>query len=193
MQKKDLYFITGNKHKFEVAENFFKNCDAGNYFNLIQHDISPPEIQSDSIGTIATSSARWAFEKIGKPLITADAGLQIEALNGFPGPFVKYMNSWFNQNDLLRMMDGKLNRTAVFMDALAFVFGDMEEVFSSDTIGKLSTSPAKEDGYTVDQLFIPDGMDKSLVQLSNEERRDVWNVERWTLLTDFLIKNYDKL
>ena len=119
--------------------------------------------------------------------------MQIEALNGFPGPFVKYMNSWFNQNDLLRMMDGKLNRTAVFMDALAFVFGDMEEVFSSDTIGKLSTSPAKEDGYTVDQLFIPDGMDKSLVQLSNEERRDVWNVERWTLLTDFLIKNYDKL
>src|SRR3989344_8620350 len=100
MMKKDLYFITGNKNKFEFAEKFFKKSEANNYFNLIQLAVSTPEIQSDSVEQIALYSAQWAYDQLKKPVIKSDAGLYIEALRGFPGPFMKYINDWLSQGDL---------------------------------------------------------------------------------------------
>lgn len=190
--KKDILFITGNKHKFEVAQNFFKNHKANDYFNLIQHDVSPPEIQSDSIEEIALYSAQWSFDKIKKPVIKSDAGLYIEVLNGFPGPFMKYVNSWFSQDDFLALLKDKENRNVVFKDALAFVFNDIEKTFVSDTLGTIAENSTDTEGYPVDQLFIPKGKSVSLVSLSKKDRIEVWNTDRWDSMLNYLIKNYDK-
>ena len=193
MMKKDLYFITGNKNKFEFAEKFFKKSEDNNYFNLIQLAVSTPEIQSDSVEQIALYSAQWAYDQLKKPVIKSDAGLYIEALRGFPGPFMKYINDWLSQGDLLRLMGGKTDRKVIFRDALTFVFEDIKESFVSDTEGTIAENEATEAGSAVDQLFVPVGHDKSLVQLSKDDRRDVWNVDRWDKLLSFLVKNYDRL
>lgn len=43
------------------------------------------------ITLIVEDKARRAFETVGRPVIVEDTGLFIDALGGFPGPFVKHV------------------------------------------------------------------------------------------------------
>ena len=45
------------------------------------------EIQDDNLENIAKASVIDAAEKCRLPIIVEDAGLFINALNGFPGPY----------------------------------------------------------------------------------------------------------
>jgi len=82
-----LVYVTGNDTKFEVALKTFSNTGIA----LLQKSLSTPEIQSKSVQEVAMYSARWASKELDKPVIVTDAGFYIEALNGFPGPFIKFV------------------------------------------------------------------------------------------------------
>lgn len=49
-----------------------------------------------------------------------DGGCYVEALNGFPGPFIKYINKWLYAQDFLRIMHGKKNRRMVWKTCLTY-------------------------------------------------------------------------
>ena len=191
--KKDIYFVTGNKLKFEVASSYFDKSGANNFFNLVQLKLPCPEIQDTNVEVIALESAKWAYKNSRKPVIKADAGLYISALSGFPGPFIRYINQWLSAEDLLNLMTGKRVRKAIFRDTLAFIYKDMSNFFVSDTLGQISDKVLSEVGSTVDNIFIPEGYNKTLSQLSDDQKKNVWNVSRWENLIDYLKKNYDRL
>jgi XTP/dITP diphosphohydrolase len=46
-----------------------------------------------------------AFEKCGLPIIVEDAGLFVEALNGFPGPYSSYVYKTIGNEGLLKLME----------------------------------------------------------------------------------------
>ena len=96
---KTIVFVTGNPYKFEVAQKSFENSD----INIVQQEIETPEIQSTDVKEIASYSAKWAAEKLGKPVVLTDAGYYIKTLNGFPGPFIKYINKWLTAEDVLKL------------------------------------------------------------------------------------------
>lgn len=83
-----IFFITGNAYKFQIAQEAL----AGDGIELIQKELETPEIQSISIEEIASFSANWASNLLKESVIVSDAGYYIEAFNGFPGPFIKYIN-----------------------------------------------------------------------------------------------------
>ncbi|MCH8163032.1 MAG: non-canonical purine NTP pyrophosphatase, partial [Proteobacteria bacterium] len=47
---------------------------------------------------------------VHKPLFVDDVGFFVEAWNGFPGPFVKYLCEVAGNEGLLRMMKDETNR-----------------------------------------------------------------------------------
>ena len=49
-----------------------------------------------------------------------DSGFVIEALNGFPGPYTKYVLSTIGVDGLLKLMDGQLNRRCGFAACVGF-------------------------------------------------------------------------
>ncbi len=183
-----INFVTTNSHKFAVAQNFFKKANLLSVITLRQHDLETPEIQANSVEEVASSSAKWIAAQLGQPVVVADAGLSIEALNGFPGPYMKYMNETLTAADVLTLMQNKASRKANFVDALAYYdpATDTSRVFTSSTLGSIALDPAHHEGSTVDVLFVPDGWDVPLADLSNDERTSVWNTSRWQQLTDFL-------
>ena len=84
---KKIIFLTGNKHKGEIAKAVFSIYD----IDVELKDISVEEIQDDSIEKIAMWSAKQGASLLGVPVIKTDVGFSIDALNSFPGAFGKYV------------------------------------------------------------------------------------------------------
>ena len=181
-----INFITTNTLKFEIAQAFFQKLD-GDY-ELKQYAIDTPEIQDNSVEAIARQSALWAANQTGVPCIKMDVGFYIEALNGFPGPFVKYVNEWLSQDDILRLVKTKNNRNAYFEDALAIAYPDgTAKVFSHKSGGVLSESvDLKHPKWTMYSLFIPKGHSHTLGSMSDDEQKQYWGDGSWPKLIQFL-------
>lgn len=114
---KPIFFITGNAYKFQIAQEAL--ASAG--IELIQKELETPEIQSTIVEEIASFSAKWVCDLLKEPVIVSDAGYYIEALNGFPGPFIKYINEWLSADDILRLMAGKEDRAVIVKDCFSLL------------------------------------------------------------------------
>lgn len=188
---KQIVFVTGNKYKFEIAQKVLGNTD----FELIQQKIETPEIQSTDVEEIAFYSAKFAADKLGKPVALTDAGWYINALNGFPGPFIKFINQWLTSEDILRLMEGKTDRTVTIKGCLAYCEPGKEPLtFPSQVTGSISGKAVKTDkeGNTpINELFIPDGYGgKVESEIPREDMVKYWSkVENyWEKLAEYLSK-----
>ncbi|HEU5121722.1 MAG TPA: non-canonical purine NTP pyrophosphatase [Candidatus Saccharimonadales bacterium] len=189
-----INFVTTNSHKFAVAQNFFKKANLLGIITLRQYSLETLEIQANSVQEVAQNSAKWVGAQLGQPVVVADAGLAIKALNGFPGPYMKYMNDTLTITDVIAMLENKESRVADFIDALAYYdpATGTSRVFTSITPGNIATSPARKEGSVVDRLFVPDGWDVPLADLTDDDRTSVWNTSRWQQLTEFLQEESQK-
>lgn len=181
-----INFVTTNTLKFEIAREYL--AGRAGEFELAQFAIDTPEIQDTSVKEIALQSARWAAEQTGESCVKLDVGFCIEVLDGFPGPFVKYVNDWLTQDDLLRLMHGKANRRAYFEDALAIAHPDgSSKVFTEKSWGSLATKgDSKNTKWPVNSLFIPEGHSKTLSAMSDTEQNVYWRDGLWPQLADYL-------
>ena len=185
---KSLVFITGNDHKFEVAKNSLKSLG----YEAIQEKLDTPEIQSTDVVEVAEYSAKYAAEKLNKPVTLMDAGYYIEALNGFPGPFIKFINKCLSSEDMLRLMEGKTNRKIAMKFCLAYCEPGKSPVsFVSEVYGIISQKAFKTDkkGVTpIDEILIPEGFDKTDSQIPREEMIEFWSKTEsyWNELVEYL-------
>lgn len=172
---KQIVFVTGNKYKFEIAQKVLENSN----IELVQQKIDTPEIQSTDVEEIASYSAKFAAEKLEKPVALTDAGWYINSLNGFPGPFIKYVNQWLSSEDILKLMEGKTDRTVTIKGCLAYCEPNSEPLtFPSQVTGAISEKAVKTDkeGNTpINELFIPDGYGgKVESEIPREEMVKYW-------------------
>lgn len=174
-----INYLTSNPLKFRVAEQLFLESPQ---HQLIQHSFDAPEIQSTDSGEIARHSALYAAQKIGEPCVAMDASFSIAALGGFPGPFVKYVNNWLTEVQLLSLLADQSDRSAHFTDALAIGFPDgSSEVFLHDTNGSI----AHKDNYVASKwpansLFIPHDQSIPLGSMTEQAQVDFWQHENRT-------------
>ena len=183
---KQVAYVTGNTLKFTIA----KKALEGTGIDLVQEKLETPEIQSENGEEVAAFSAKLASEKLSKPVIVSDFGIYIEALNGFPGPFIKYINHWLTSEDLLKLMEGKENRKIVEKDYLAYCEPGKESVvFASENFGKMAHKTGKPQfrNFTIDQIFIPEGFDKVQSEIPEEQMIEYWNSGGiWKKLAQYL-------
>ena len=179
-------YVTTNKMKFEIAKAYFEKID-GDY-ELVECAIETPEVQDVSVEEIARQSALWAARKTGKPCIKLDVGCFIPILNGFPGPFVKYINDWLTQEDYLALLRDKSDRKAYFEGSLAIAYPDGEtKVFSQKVFGSIaSISDPSASRWPMDALFIPDGYPYTLGKMTDDEQVRFWGDGNWPALVEYL-------
>lgn len=161
-----LAFVTGNELKFEVAVRALQNSD----ISLERVSLDVPEIQSTRVEEIADWSAVWAGRQLNRPVAVTDAGYSFEALNGFPGPFIKYVNQWFSASDYLHLMQGKSNRRVIIQDCLAYCLpGTKPVLFNHRYQGELATKAGRPGATPIDQVFIPEGFSNPISEIPPEE------------------------
>lgn len=178
-----LTFITSNPKKFQFAQLALKEYS----IQVLQKKIKTPEIQNKDAHKVAEFSAKYAAEQLDKPVIKVDVGFEIETLNGFPGPFSKFVNEWLLPEKLLKLMDGETNRKAKFVDVVAYCEPGKKPVsFSAETKGVIANKPSGNNIWGIDQIFIPDGYSVTLASLPDKERVNVWNQDHWQQLARYL-------
>ena len=181
-----INFVTQNKLKFDIARAFF--LPLGEDYELYQLTVEIPEIQAETVEEVAIFSAKEAAKIVNEPCIVSDVGFVIEALKGFPGPFVKYANTWLGTGGFLKLLDGTKNRRAYFEHTLVVAFPDGSvKAFTRREYGTVAAAAKKpQSGWATNDLFIPDGYDISLGQMSDDEQVVYWGDGAWPDVVAYL-------
>ena len=163
-------FITGNKHKLEIANSVLNMYD----IEVENIDLEPDEVQDTDIEVISAKSALYASKEINKPVIKTDVGFEFEALNGFPGAFGKYVFKWLGTEGILKLLEDKTNRKAKSIEVLAYAEPNgFTKTFRMDTELNIRTE-AKGTGSVMDQLMEIKGQKSNYGSLTSEEKLEWW-------------------
>ena len=161
----EIVMVTGNAGKYKVANDIFKEKG----LNLIQEKIETPEIQSYNVEDVSIYSALYAAKELDSPVIKSDVGYLIPALNGFPGPFVKYINGMLTSEEVLKLMENKADRTIILKECLTYATPTGEtKQFVNEEKASIALK-AYGTGSTFDRIVIFEGQELPKSMNTDEE------------------------
>jgi len=166
---KVIFFATNNIHKFNEAREVLSPYKIA--VGMLR--VKTVEIQSESLEEIAKTSALYAFEKCGLPIIVEDAGLFVDALNGFPGPYSSYVYKTIGNNGLLKLMDNVKNRKAKFQSVVAYFSEELKSplCFKGEILGEITKEVRQgRSGFGFDPIFKPAESDKTFAEMGLIEK-----------------------
>ena len=116
----------------------------------------------------------------GLPAIADDSGLCVDALGGAPGIYsARYTGNHDDSDEMrnllvLKNMEGKENRGAAFVSAVCCVFPDGREItVRGECRGAIGFEQKGTNGFGYDSIFIPEGYDCMMAELSSEEKNAI--------------------
>lgn len=166
-----IFFVTNNIHKFNEARKVL--AEDGITVGMLK--IKTFEIQSDSLEEIAKTSVLQAFKKCHLPIIVEDAGLFIDALNGFPGPYSSYIYRTIGNKGLLKLMKNIKNRKAKFHSVIAYYSSELKSpiCFKGKANGEITEKERKgnyKSGFGFDPVFRPTKSKKTFAEMTIVEK-----------------------
>ena len=106
-----------------------------------------------------------------------DSGLCVEALNGSPGIHsARYADTPQSRIDkLLKAVETFENRKAEFVCAMTLVDENGELIYSSLGIckGEIAKQQSGKGGFGYDPIFLVEGTDKTMAEISEEEKNEI--------------------
>lgn len=159
-----LKYVTGNAAKYKTARNFLS--DFGIEIEQVKLDIV--EIQSESIEEISKDKAIKAFDHLREPLIVNDSGWYFFGLNGFPGPFMKYINDWFSVENFLDLTKNLKNKEVELKQVVIYFDGEKIKVFEHITKCHLLDTAKGDSPRISDNLIAPIGSNVSFGELTEQ-------------------------
>lgn len=180
----EINYVTGNAYKIFMTKQFMQPF--GITINQIKMDT--PEIQEPDVCMVAKHSAEYAYKVLQKPVLKNDGGLYIPALNGFPAAFTKFAEDMLGEDGILKLMAGKTDRTAYWLEALAYCDENGTKVFVCKTMGKIALQKSGEFGWGYDRIFIPDGQTKTLANFEDSPRGMLWDNSGYTQLAKYVLQ-----
>ncbi len=152
--KLEIHFATSNMNKFLEAQLVL----AEYRIKLAFLGRRALEIQSDSIEEIAKHSAKSSSSQANIATVVEDAGLFVDALNGFPGPYSSFVFKKLGCDGVLKLLSGCPDREAKFVSVVAFCEPSGEPVCFSGTVeGVIATEARGTGGFGFDPIFIVEG------------------------------------
>ena len=127
----------------------------------------------------ALKKAREISEISGECALADDSGICVDALGGAPGIFSarfagEHGNDEKNNELLLEKLRGATDRSAHYTAAIALVYPDGKEVTSEGYMyGKIIHAPRGTGGFGYDPLFVLDGEERTVAQMTPEEKNAV--------------------
>ncbi|XP_049847811.1 inosine triphosphate pyrophosphatase-like [Schistocerca gregaria] len=119
--KKPITFVTGNNNKLKEAQAIL-----GDSSNIVSAKIDLPELQGDA-RDIVREKCLCAARKVNGPVIVEDTSLCFNALNGLPGPYIKWFLDKIGLSGLMQMLSGFSDHSAYAMCIYAFTLSADDE------------------------------------------------------------------
>ena len=171
LQGKVVFFATNNINKFNEARKVLAEYKIA--VGMLR--VKALEIQNDGLREIAESSVIDAFKKAKLPIIVEDAGLFVDALDGFPGPYAAYVYKTIGNKGLLRLMERVEDRNASFHSVIAYFSNELESpvCFEGEVVGEITREERKGEGnsgFGFDPVFKPADSNKTFAEMSTVEK-----------------------
>jgi XTP/dITP diphosphohydrolase len=163
--------VTNNINKFNEARSVLAEYNIA--VGMLR--IKSLEIQSESLEEIAKASALDAFERCHLPIIVEDAGLFVDALSGFPGPYAAYVYKTVGNQGLLKLMRNVKTRKSHFKSTVAYFSAELDSpiCFTGEVPGEIAAEERKgsgKSGFGFDPIFKPANSSKTFAEMSIEEK-----------------------
>ena len=164
-----LTFVTGNAKKLAEVKQIL-GADA----NLISEKIDLPELQGESAQDIAREKCRTAMRILGRPVLTEDTCLCFDAMDGLPGPYIKWFLKKLGHSGLNKMLDGFTNRKAYALCIFALGNPDSDEIMlfegRCDGIIVQARGP---NNFGWDPIFQPDGFTQTFAEMEKQTKNSI--------------------
>ena len=118
-----LRYVTTNEGKVREAREYLQDA-------VEPFEFDYTEVQADTLEPIAAHGAREAFREVarrageGSPVIVDDAGLFVEGLDGFPGPYSAYVEDTLGVERVGRIAREAGTTRAAFRCVVAYCDGE---------------------------------------------------------------------
>jgi XTP/dITP diphosphohydrolase len=175
-----LLLGTKNSGKVKEAKRILSSVDRDLKI-LTFHDRDFPEVEEtgDTYFENSLKKAREISEYTGYPVLSDDSGLEVVALEGDPGPRSARFagpesTDEQNLNLLLDKLKGIRDRSARFVTvATLFISFDERYVARGVLEGRITPEPKGRSGFGYDPVFVPEGYEKTLAELGEEEKNRI--------------------
>lgn len=144
-------------------------------------DFSEIVEEGETLEANAMHKAKTVMQRLQLPALADDSGLEVEALNRRPGVYSsRYAGEQCSYEDNCRKLLGELEgvpeekRQARFRCVAAYVdLNDKVLVAEGVCPGRISLKPRGNGGFGYDPVFIPEGYNRTIAELSLEEKNSV--------------------
>ena len=173
-----LLAATGNEHKLRELQEMFRDyytiapMSAAGFFGPIDESAS-------TFAGNAAIKAEAVCAATGLPAIADDSGLCVDALDGEPGVLsARYAgvhgDDEANNDLLLRRMEGKEDRRASFVCALALKLPGRETLIAEGSCpGTILYKRQGTGGFGYDPLFLYEPMGKTYAEMNAQEKNEI--------------------
>ena len=171
---KQLIVATGNPGKLKEMQEYLVGL-------AWQLELKPKELDIEETGTTFKENAALKASSVAKALgkwsIADDSGLAVDALNGAPGLYsARYGKTDEDRiNRLLRELEGKDNRTAQFVCAIAISRPDGSIALQTEGIcpGEILHSPQGSGGFGYDPIFYVPSQQQTFAEMLPEVKNKI--------------------
>lgn len=175
---KKLVFATNNAHKLsEVRAMVGDTFEILSLEDLGCHDDIPET--AETLSGNALMKAEYIAEKFHVDCFADDTGLVVEALGGAPGvhtaryAYPDRHDPVANTKKLLSELEGKTDRRAAFITAIALIIGDQKHLFEGRVDGFIATEERGTEGFGYDPVFIPEDTGKTFAELGVDAKNKI--------------------
>lgn len=177
-----LIIASNNAHKIQEIKEILSG-KFSEILSLKEAGVCHETIEDGS--TFLENSRKKAREisaLTGCAALADDSGLCVDALDGAPGIFSARfagedspaLRDSANNALLLSKLSGKENRRAHFTCAMTLVYPDGREVVAEGYMyGEILENPRGKFGFGYDPLFLPEGENRSVAEMSEEEKNSI--------------------
>lgn len=166
-----VWFLTSNAGKLAEASHHFS--ELGMTVRALEvPEGSIVEPQASTLEEVAEAKIRQAMEHLpheGAMVLVEDAGLFVDALDGFPGVYSSYVHETVGNAGMLRLLAHLLSedparskrlRSASFQAVAALWDGHEIHVGKGVCQGSIAHEVIGEGGFGYDPIFIPSDLDE---------------------------------
>lgn len=173
----DIVIASSNKGKINDFKVIFSEYNVIGINELIEDfDVEETGVTFEENARLKSEAATKA---LNKTVIADDSGLEVDALEGAPGVYsARYAgeakDDQANIEKLLQELEDKTDRSARFVCVISMTTVDGKtETFRGTVNGEITLARIGENGFGYDPIFYVPDKNKTMAQLTAEEKSEI--------------------
>jgi inosine triphosphate pyrophosphatase len=157
----EVFFVTGNIHKLREVEAIL---------GTMRHvDLDLPELQELEPRKVVIAKAQAALGQGYSPVLIEDTSLSLTALNGLPGPLIKWFLKALGGEGVYQLAASKQDCSAEVRTIFGLALGPQTFIYGEGAVQGEVVSP-RGSGFGWDSIFQPQGSAKTMGEMTPEEK-----------------------